>query len=189
MWASSNLRAAEFPRLGETHILDRQRGEIRQGREFGGMLRREPGRPSSPDLQSADHLILRQQRHRKRRLDALGPREAEEVSTDDLAVNVILDRARLAGLEHASCDTLPGAHAQRRRFGGEVSDASLHDKPVVFLEHDSANVRRETDLGFVGNLSEDLVEIAAFQDAVGNSLKDLDRFEFVRIPMPAFARS
>ncbi len=151
------------------------------------MLGRELRGSSTPNFEDADHFALSEQGNGKCRLDTLSACEIKEVTADDFAADIVLNGARLTSRENAPCNALTGAHAQRRCLGGQIADAPLHDEPFVLLQHDAANVGAKANLGFVRNLGEDLVEIAAIQNPVGDPLKHPDRFQLVGVAMPAVA--
>src|SRR5450631_1485490 len=105
----------------------------------------------------------------------------EEVATDDFALDVVLNRARPACLQYSPSNALPGAHSKGGSFGREVANTAFHDQQVLLVQHDTANIGRKADLGFVGDLTKNLLEISAFEDAVRHPLEDLDSFQLVRI--------
>lgn len=174
-----------LPCLRQADVFNRDRGEVRERRELGGVLRRELRRPATPYFQHASHLVLGQKRDRERRLDPLRSREIEKIPANHLAVDIVFDHAHLPRLEHSTPHPLPRSHAEQSGFRGEVADASLHDEPLILLQHDAADVGREARLCFVRDLREDLVQVVALEDTVRYPLKNLDRLELVGIAVPA----
>ena len=185
--AASRRRAAELPRACQPNVLDGERSQICKRSEFGSVLGRELRGLPTPNFEDADHFAMSEQGNGERRLDALSAREIKEITADDFAPDIVLDRAGLTSRENAPSNALTRTHAQRSCLGGKIADAPLHDEPLVLFQHDAADVGAEADLGFVRNLGEDPVEIAAFENPVGDPLKHPNCFKLVRVAIPTVA--